>query len=187
MNIEVSIEVCSDSVHCFRKFMSSTEEKSINRCFLEQFHGTTFENSSKVYQYEFTRGWYYCNDSGGICQILSWGGWNTFTWWAGNVWTPFSIKVFRWTVGWFINGKLLLRLIRKSPSAIQGITRFWFEHSFYTWFIQRCLRKFMWNSKLWILWRSVDWTERWTWMLVRPYTTFEVSFKNLSFKYWNII
>ena len=31
VNIEVSIEVCSDSVHCFRKFMASTEEKSINK------------------------------------------------------------------------------------------------------------------------------------------------------------
>ena len=29
VNIEVSIEVCSDSVHCFRNFMSSTQAKSI--------------------------------------------------------------------------------------------------------------------------------------------------------------
>ena len=30
VNIEVSIEVCSDSVHCFRKFMSSNEAEFIN-------------------------------------------------------------------------------------------------------------------------------------------------------------
>ena len=29
VNIEVSIEVCSDSVHCFRNFMSSTQAKFI--------------------------------------------------------------------------------------------------------------------------------------------------------------
>ena len=28
VNIEVSVEVCSDSVQCFRKFMSTTEEKA---------------------------------------------------------------------------------------------------------------------------------------------------------------
>ena len=27
VNIEVSVEVCTDSVQCFRKFMSTTEEK----------------------------------------------------------------------------------------------------------------------------------------------------------------
>ena len=31
VNIEVSIEVCSDSVHFFRKFMSSTEAELINK------------------------------------------------------------------------------------------------------------------------------------------------------------
>ena len=30
VNIEVSVEVCSDSVQCFRKFMSTTEEKAKN-------------------------------------------------------------------------------------------------------------------------------------------------------------
>ena len=141
-----------------------------------------FENSNKVYQFKSAGGWYNCNDSSGICQILSWSGWNTFKWWEAKVRTPFWIKVFRWTAGWIFNGKLLLRLIRKSPFAIQDTTRFWFGHSFETWFIPGGLQEFMWNRKLWILWRSVDWAERWTWMLVRPYATFEVGFKSFEYR-----